>query len=87
MTTSTPDRAFCVRALHEARGHAHEVQGASFEEAVLAFIEDWHPAPDDEGEVSLVVRDQGTGREQCFRIDIGAGEIAPCGRGVTAPPG
>jgi hypothetical protein len=72
-----PDRAYCVHAVHDKR--AHEVQGASFEEAALAFIEDWHPAPDDEGDVSLVVRDQLTGREQCFRIDLGAGEVAPCG--------
>jgi hypothetical protein len=79
MNTPADDRAFCVRVLHEARSHAHEVQGASFEEAALAFVEDWHPAPDDEGDVSLVVRDQLTGREQCFRIDIGAGEVAPCG--------
>ncbi len=75
----TDTRAYCVHAMHDARGHAHEVHGPSFEAAALAFVEDWHPAADDEGDVSLIVRDQQTGREQCFRIDIGTGETAPCG--------
>jgi hypothetical protein len=79
MTTPSTISAYRVHALHDARSHAHEVHGASFEEAALAFVEDWHPAPDDDGDVSLVVRDQQTGREQCFRIDIDTGETAPCG--------
>lgn len=74
----TTDRAYCVHALHDAR-HAHEVKGDSFEAAALAFVEDWHPAADDEGDVSLIVRDQETGREQCFHIDIDTGAAAPCG--------
>jgi hypothetical protein len=79
MTDATTDRAYCVRALHDARGQAHEVQSDSFEAAALAFIEDWQPMADDDGDVALLVRDQQTGREQCFRIDIGTGETAPCG--------
>jgi hypothetical protein len=83
MTTPPTDRAYCVHALHDTRDHAREVRGQSFEAAALAFVEDWHPAPDDDmeggGDVSLIVRDQQTGREQCFRVDLGAGEAAPCG--------
>ncbi len=79
MPNPSSDRAFRVHALHEARDHAHEVHSDSFEAAALAFVEDWHPAPDDEGDVSVLVRDQATGREQCFRIDVGTGETAPCG--------
>lgn len=79
MTDAQSDRAYRVHALHDTRDHAHEVQGPSFEAAALAFVEDWHPQPDDDGDVSLVVRDQQTGREQCFRIDLDTGETAPCG--------
>ncbi len=79
MTDTQTDRAYRVHALHDARSHAHEVRGPSFEAAALAFVEDWHPAPDDEGDIALIVRDQQTGREQCFRIDVGTGEAAPCG--------
>ena len=78
MTQISADRAFCVHALDDTRNHAHEVRGASFEEAALAFVEDWHPRPDEEGDVSLIVRDQQTGREQCFRIDLDSGQAAPC---------
>ena len=79
MTTRTTTNAYCVHAMHDTANHAHEVHGASFEEAALAFVEDWHPAPDGGGDVSLIVRDQQTGREQCFRIDLETGDTAPCG--------
>lgn len=78
MNSPSPTRAYRVHALDEAASHAHSIDGASFEDAALSFIEDWHPAPDDDGDVTVIVRDQETGREQCFRIDLDTGETAPC---------
>jgi len=33
----------------------------------------------DEHEISVIVREVGTGHEHCFRIDLDSGEAAPCG--------
>ena len=54
------------------------VSGTSFEDAALAYLEACHPPADAEGEVSLIVREEGSGAEQCFRIDVETGRTEPC---------
>lgn len=77
--SAAPDlRRFAVHAAHEGRGREHAVQGASFEDAAVAFVETWHPLADGEGEVTLIVTDCETGRRHCLRIDVGTGESQAC---------
>jgi hypothetical protein len=38
----------------------------------------WRSA-DDDGEISVIVRDLDSGHEHCFRIDLDSGETQPCG--------
>jgi hypothetical protein len=74
--TMSDARRFIVHADHA--GGAHSVEGPSFEAAALAFIDAWHPAADADGDVSVFVTDEDTGRRQCFRIDLASGDAAPC---------
>ena len=53
------------------------VEGFSFEDAALHFVQDRHPESGGD-EVSLVVEDCATGERQCFRIDLATGATAPC---------
>ncbi len=70
-------RRFSVHGVEEAPSHGHLVEGASFEDAALHYVEERHiEAADDE--VSLLVEDCATGERQCFRIDLATGETAPC---------
>lgn len=69
---------FQVYAAHDGQNHCHAIEGQSWEDAALAFVEAWHPAADTDGEVQVIVRDD-AGREQCFRIDLSSGDAAPCG--------
>lgn len=71
-------RRFSVHGVDEAPSRAHLVEGLNFEDAALHFVEDRHPAPDAEDEVSLLVEDCENGERQCFRIDLATGEAAPC---------
>jgi hypothetical protein len=69
---------FLVRATSEPRAHAHPAPDArSPEDAALLFVERWLPAAED-GEVSVAVVDCERGVEQCFRIHLEDGSIAPC---------
>lgn len=78
MTQPFDPREFCVRQAAEASARAHVVTGVSFEDAALHFLEDHHPAADEDDEVSLYVEDLATGERQCFRVDLETGETAPC---------
>lgn len=69
---------FHVYAAHDGRNHGHTIEGRSYEDAALAYVEEWRPAADADGEVSLIVRDTDSGREQCFRIDLHSGQAEPC---------
>lgn len=73
------DRRFSVHARHAGPHHARVVHEPSFEAAAVAYVEDLAVAPDEDGEISVVVRDLDTGGEHCFRIDLDTGETAPCG--------
>ena len=79
--TTMPDlgvqRRCSVNGVEDAPSRAHLVDGVSFEDAALHYLEDRHiEAPDDE--VSLLVEDCATGERQCFRVDLSTGETAPC---------
>jgi hypothetical protein len=74
---TTCQRRFAVHGVAEASARAHLITGLSFEDAALAFVEDWHPAAKGE-EVSLIVEDCETGERQCFRVDLESGETEPC---------
>ncbi len=74
----TLQRRFSVHARAEAPNHGHIVEGVSFEDAALHFLEDAHPEPGHEDEVQLFVEDCETGERQCFRIDVATGYTAPC---------
>ncbi|HJV42650.1 DUF5961 family protein [Caulobacter sp.] len=72
-------RRFTVRARHLHGHHARAVDEPTAEAAALAFLEDFGQDADEDETVSLVVRDETTGREQCFRVDLATGQTAPCG--------
>ncbi len=54
------------------------VSGTSFEDAAVAYLEACHPPADDEGEIRLIVRDEASGCEQCFRVELATGRTEPC---------
>ena len=72
-------RQFRVHARHVDSHHARVLEEVSFEAAAVAYVEDFHPLVGDDHEISVIVRDVGTGHEHCFRIDLESGETAPCG--------
>jgi hypothetical protein len=69
---------YCAYAAQEGRAHGHVVEAAGFADAAMQFVDVWHPQPDDGDEVRVIVRDQASGEEQCFRIDLSLGETEPC---------
>jgi hypothetical protein len=75
---ATLQRRFTVHGSEHAPSHGHPVEGVSFEDAALHYIEDCHPEADVDHEVELFVEDCETGERQCFRIDLETGETAPC---------
>jgi hypothetical protein len=69
---------FIARASDAPRAHAHPVPDAETPlEAALLFVERW-AALDGAEEVAVTVIDCETGREQCFRIDLGSHTAGPC---------
>ena len=77
--TSASPRSFSVHAADEAPSRNHRVEGASHMDAALQFVAEQHPPADLFGEAAVMVEDCETGERQCFRIDLGSGEAAPCG--------
>jgi len=71
-------RRFSVHGVHDLPGRALLIEGLSFEDAALHFVEDQHLEPDGEQDVSLLVEDCETGERQCFRVDLASGRTAPC---------
>ena len=72
-------RSFLVHARHEGRNNAHRVEGKSFEEAAVAFVERWHPSVDADGDVSVLVSEDDSGSEHCFKVNLDDGDTHPCG--------
>ena len=70
-------RRFSVHSAEDAPSRAYLVEGASFEDAALQFVEHRH-LPADGDEAALLVEDCETGERQCFRIDLETGETGPC---------
>lgn len=77
MSDAPLQRQFCVHDLHEAANRAHVVEGLSFEDAALHFVEQYHPS--DGEDVSLDIEDVATGERQCLRIDLESGRTEACG--------
>lgn len=71
-------RRFAIRSHDTASSRAQLIKGASFEDAALRFVEEFHPPPDDDDAVSLIVEDCETGERQCFTVDLATGEAGPC---------
>jgi hypothetical protein len=71
-------RQFSVHARHVDCHHARVLEEVSFKAAAVAYVEDFHLTIGNEAEISVIVREVGTGHEHCFRIDLGSGEAAPC---------
>lgn len=78
MTAAALTRRFSVHSAADVRARAHILEGVSFEDAALHFVEDAHPAADAEGEAAVMVEDCETGEQRCFRIDLETGASAPC---------
>jgi hypothetical protein len=72
------NRQFRVHARHVESHYARVLKEASFEAAAVAYLEDFHK-PITDHEISVIVREVGTGHKHCFRIDLESGETAPCG--------
>ncbi len=79
MNQPTDTRSFSVHARHVDQHHARLLDETSFEAAAVAYVEDFHPAVDADHEVSVIVREIGTGHQHCFTINVDSGEAAPCG--------
>ncbi|MFL5295697.1 MAG: DUF5961 family protein [Phenylobacterium sp.] len=71
-------RRFSVHGVEEAPSRSLMLEGVSFEDAALAFVEARHLTANEDDEVSLLVEDCDTGERQCFRIDLASGATAPC---------
>lgn len=71
-------RRFEAHAADEDRKATHEVFGISFEDAAFEFIERWRPAPDEEGEIQVLLTDCETGERQCFKVDLVGGQAGFC---------
>jgi hypothetical protein len=78
MTSTPPERRFCVHGLADPRTHGHMVDGQSFEDAALVYVAERHPPADFDDQLTLDVEDLETGERQCFRIDLSTGATAPC---------
>ena len=72
-------RRFSVHARHLDPHHARLLEEASFEAAAVAYIEDFQSLAADAHDISVIVRDIGTGHEHSFRIDLDSGEAVPTG--------
>lgn len=68
---------FTARALHLHGHQARSIDETSPEAAAVAYVEDFAHEVDSD-ELAILVRDEDTGREQCFRVDLATGETEPC---------
>jgi len=78
MSETILQRRFCVHGVGEPPACARLVEGLTFEDAALHYVEDHQPAADADGDFSLYVEDVETGERQCFTIDLATGETEPC---------
>lgn len=73
--SATGARSFSVRL--RGGGYGRVVEESSFEAAAAAFAEGWAPTDGQVG-LQLIVRDQRSGHERCYRIDLETGEADAC---------
>jgi hypothetical protein len=74
-------RWFNVRLGDRPSHGGRRLSEVSHEAAGVAFAEDWAPHADAGGEVAVIVRDEDTGIERCFRVELATGEAEPCAPG------
>jgi hypothetical protein len=79
MMLNVPMRRFRVHARHIENHYARTVIEATFEAAVIAYIEDFPAMAVEDPEISIIVHDLDSGHEHCFRVDLTTGETAACG--------
>ena len=73
-------RRFAVHAAAEGRHRSEIVWASGSEDAAVGFIEQHHPALDEEEAATVVVHDCLSGQEHCYRIHLGeAPELGACG--------
>jgi hypothetical protein len=78
MAKTAETHRYRVHAHDRDAHHARMVEETSFEAAAVAYIEDLHDLGS-EPEVRVIVRDEDSGHEHCFRVDLQSGETAACG--------
>jgi hypothetical protein len=74
--TETQTRAFRVH-VRRLGAPRHLVTEATYEAAVVAWLETWPGEVGGEATISVVVYDVAGGRELCFTIDLATGVTAP----------
>jgi hypothetical protein len=77
----TTARRFSVHARHVDKHHSRVVVEDSFEAAAVSYIEHFSPVmslEDEPPNISLIVRDLGTGQEHCFTVNLESGETSYC---------
>ena len=79
MTANPKLRRFRVHAGHHDRHHAVFVDEASFEAAVVAFVEDHPQSAETADAMRVIVHDVANGHEHCFLVDLSTGETSSCG--------
>lgn len=75
---SRDSRSFSVHARHLGAHCARTLDQPSFEAAAVAYVEDLHAVADEDGAISVIVRDLASGRQYCFLIDLKSGETTEC---------
>lgn len=81
MTAARPlaaHRRFFAWAEHAGRAHGHLIEAASYEAAAVGYAELYSPAPEDGGEVRILVAGVDDHRRHCFLIDLGDETAEPC---------
>lgn len=78
MAKAAETRRYSVHARHVDAHHARTLEERSFEAAAVAYVEDLHDLGA-EHQISIIVREEDSGHEHCFRIDLDTGETQPCG--------
>ncbi len=70
-------QSYLVHTHLERFAHGRRIDADSFEDAALEYFASAHPAAEDEV-IVVVVREEASGQEQCFRVDLETGQTGPC---------
>jgi hypothetical protein len=73
-----PPQRYVVHAAGEGPEHRQVVLSRSFEAAAVDYLEHADPPCDAAGGISIVVVEDETGQERCFRIELNDGHLHAC---------